>query len=574
MSVESTSTKNKTETKTNSSGDKPPKHLQKKIKHDPRYYMLNFWRHPNDATRNYDFETDEGKPLLYLTDKKSPLNPRNWGNINVLLFARGCLKTTGLVGISNWVLDMYPQTEISMTAPVEDQTNEFSDRFKEKVEESGIIEKRVKNNVSHQKFEGKIKDEKGQEHTVYSDLKIRSSYGEGDRLRGLHSHLGIVDEFQDVDEGTFSVFLEAIDQQVPSVGYFPAIFIIGTPKMKTSFFHDLWNLSDKKTWKQKQKEWIEQEESESYGFGDSEYTVKGWHIDQPNCPLHNEGSIQFKKRTYSERKFRNEVLAQFYSPEDDLLTDVDIRSIVNFENEPKRRRSETDTTISIGVDWGGGKGEDASDTVIVIGEDYSESKVDNYWGENIVDFVIHDVKFIDHDVGKRGELEKLEEFIMKYDADQVVVDEGYGSTRREDLQNGDGTFRGDGYDMVYGCIYGNIKNKEEVKWNDKDDKKFFTCNRTHMIESLVEDIKRGKIMIEGKGLDLKKPRTKGSKLENQLTAPYKEKKETPSGKKKLKVMSDRKDDAMHSLVYSWIGAYKLGSRRTLTRITTSNRKGY
>ncbi|MFL9708933.1 hypothetical protein, partial [Aeromonas veronii] len=78
------------------------------------------------------------------------------------------------------------------------------------------------------------------EYTSYSELKARSAWGEGDGLRGLHSHIGVIDEFQDVDEGTFSVFLEAIDQQVPGFPYFPTIFVIGTPKMAGSFFNTIW----------------------------------------------------------------------------------------------------------------------------------------------------------------------------------------------------------------------------------------------------------------------------------------------------------------------------------------------
>jgi len=72
--------------------------------------MRNAWQHPNDPTRGYDFYTDEGPPpedpderdedeeygdfLHYLAHEDGPLKPENWGDIVILNFARGCLKTT------------------------------------------------------------------------------------------------------------------------------------------------------------------------------------------------------------------------------------------------------------------------------------------------------------------------------------------------------------------------------------------------------------------------------------------------------------------------------------------------
>jgi hypothetical protein len=167
--------------------------VKKRIPHDPRLYLANHWQHPEDPSRNYDFYDETGENYLYyLADDEGPLNPRQWGDINVLKFCRGGLKTTTCVGIMNWGVGAYPNVEVDVTAPVKDQTGEVMDRFKGYVKQSGMDRFRTKNNVSHQKFERTV-DINGEDRLVTSDVKSRSSYGEGDSLRGLHGHIGVVD---------------------------------------------------------------------------------------------------------------------------------------------------------------------------------------------------------------------------------------------------------------------------------------------------------------------------------------------------------------------------------------------
>jgi hypothetical protein len=59
-----------------------------------------------------------------------------------------------------------------------------------------------------------------------------------------------------------------------------------------------------------------------------------------------------------------------------------------------------------------------------------------------------------------------------------------------------------------------------------------------------------------------------------LTAPYTDRTETSDGKKKLKVMADRNDDAFQAFVYMWIASERFGTRRTLTQVAARNRTGY
>lgn len=576
-----------------------PKPLQDAATKDPRLWIRNFLRHPERPRDRYDFwNGSKDEYLWYLVDPDSgPLNPENWGEINVLLFARGCLKTWSATSILGWGVDAFPTVEGAATAPVDDQRYEVIERFKEKVEQAGLDERREKNKLSHQKFKHNLVDETGDHFTSYSHVKSRSAWGDGDKLRGIHGHIGVVDESQDVDEGTFSTFAtEAIDREVPGVDYFPSVFVIGTPKMANSFFHKLWQMSDQKTWDadaeapegidretgrwksqtepdiflpQSMKDEIETKkerisELKSQSDPDEDliaefeadieelrgkgFTVRGWHIDQYNSPLHDEASIEFKRQTYPKKKFENEVLAHFYTPENDLLTNNDVWQALDDTEDFKPERQERSSTVVLGVDWGGGDGEGAAKTVVTILEVHPTDGEDVPNQKEVLYFDIFDPS-----MKKAEEREQIDEYMTAYDVDVAVVDEGFGTSDRETLQDDYG------HDNLFGCHFGHVKKKEEIVWNRfKNQRRFFTTSKTYVVEKFAEDFKNGNWMIPNDThMAFNAKQDKGTMLIDQLTAPYTDRKETSSGSKKLRVMSDRSDDIFDSFVYTWVAAEML-----------------
>ena len=592
-----------------------PPSIQQAAEKDPRVWIENFLRHPEDPRRHYDFwDGDKENYLWYLVDEKDgPLNPENWADINVLLFCRGGLKTFSATGISAWSVDAFPTAEGAATAPVDDQRYEVMDRFKEKVEQSGLDKKREKSKLSHQKFKHIVKDGDST-YTSYSHMKSRSAWGEGDKLRGIHGHFGVIDESQDVDEGTFSTFAtEAIDRSVPNIDYFPAVFVIGTPKMANSFFHKLWNMSDKKTWDanadapsdspREKGAWVQQEEPDDFlptslqdekqkhldridelqaadedhtetieklrdeiaSIRDKGFTVRGWHLDQENSPMHDDASVAFKRQTYSKKKFKNEVMAEFYSPENDLIVNDDVwnalDSNLGFVTEKQKKNS----TVVLGVDWGGGESEGAAKTVVTVGEHVpGEMEHDN--GQ----IYVRQLKILDSSLTARQEREKIDTLAEQFQADALIVDEGYNGASRQVLQDEYG------YDNCYGCQFGNVKKKEEIVWNRfNNEKRFFTANKTFMVQKFAEDFRNSEITLPEQGLNFSSKHDKGTKIIDQLTAPYTDRAEsTASGKKRLKVISDRNDDIFDSLLYVWIGVHRIGGTRKARQIFTDMRPGY
>lgn len=572
-----------------------PQELRERVPHEPTLWARNFLRHPEDPTRAYDFYDAEQEEFLhYLVDDSGPMNPENWGNVNVLLFARGCLKTFTCTTLLTWAIDCYPTIECAATAPRDDQRYEVVERFKQKVEQSGLDEKRSKNKLSYQQFKHTITDETGNKHTSYAELKSRSAWGEGDALRGIHGHIGVIDESQDVDEGTFSAFAtEAIDRSVPGVNYFPSIFVIGTPKMANTFFNKLWDMADKQSWNEDSTEWedigdgqvflpqplkerkeelnerideleeldsdneqliseLEEERDSLEGF-----TVKGWHLDQPNSPLHGQTEIAFKKETYSKKKYENEVLANFYSPENDLITNDDVWKNFIDERGWQSSRRYDDSTVVLGVDWGGGEGEGAASTVVGVAE----------VTEDTIDVLNLDV--LDSSLSFSDEVERIDTYMDQYEVDVAVVDEGYGDSERQQLQDKYG------HDNLYGCWFGNVKEKEEVKWNRfKNQKRFFTANKTYMVRKFSESFKNGVFSIPKEDLSFGSRRDLGTRIVDELTAPYTDRDETQSGKKKLKVISDRRDDIFDVFVYLWVAANKVQGTRTVREVGSHSMPGH
>lgn len=574
---------------------------QRQIQSDPRYYMRYNWRHPNDPSQKYDFRTNDGEPFTYITDDKGPLNPDEWANVNLLLFARGCLKTTSVLGITHWILDTIPNSEVFMTAPTEDPPiKEFVDKFKENLPPK-LEGNRVRNRQSHQKF--KWEYQKGKDvYEATTHLKTQTAHGGGETLRGPHCHAGVIDEFQDVDESAFSVFLEMIDREVPNRDEFPVIFLIGTPKMTNSFYHRMWKRSNQREWKPDEEEWEDQSDVGMYApeincdicgtpvgpqqdecpecdaeieadLSDA-FTIKGWHVDQYGSPLHDEGNIAYKRSDNSEKKFQNEVLANFYSAEDDLLSDGDVKSILYEDMGFRNSRIFDDSTVVFSVDWGGGGDESAADTTFTVGErvNIEDHAVDIPWADEVETNWFHFIiqhEFVDHDLGKKEETQKVREWITKYDPDLVLVDEGFGTTERQTLQE-------EYFDRLKGVMFGNVSTSEDINWNtnDADQRLFATVDKVYSSEMMVDTVKDGKFVLPKQDLSFGSEKASGNKLISQLTAPYKESKTTQSGKKKLSIEADRNDDAFDTFTYQHLGAVRMQQGPSLTSFSLKDRKGY
>lgn len=559
--------------------------LLRRLKHDPRAYVQALWRHPARPSDPYDFH-DENKStkLNYLLHDDGPLNPESWGTINVLLFHRGGLKTTTVNMIASWAHNMFLPVgfQTYLTAPRESPPiSGFMREFDTHVDETGMAQYRKKDNATEQVFELQREDD-GQSFKVSSTLQANSGYNP-DTLRGPHSHLGIIDEFQDIGKEAFDTYSHCIDREVPGVPYFPAIFIIGTPKATGSFFHTLWKKSDQKTWDADKLQWVQQSDPEDYSASaeiadeldlemDDEKAreVRGWHLDCYNSPMKSSGEIIQFKENNSKTKFRNEMEATFEDAESNLLSARHLQNeLYDTELTFRDGRQFEDSFVTVAADWGGGADEKAADTVVMVTEWVQHSD-----DPNDVEGIIRRLKFLDTELTPQRENEEVERALLSYNADQGVVDFGHGPKRFRDLQDGTGTM-GDGYpELIKACRYGGHSTGDQLKWDKNSGKRrYFTVDKTWAVESTVDAIKSGQFTLPANNLSFDTRDTKGGKIESHLTAQTKELKTTESGRKKTTITTarNRHDDAMDCFVFSWLARNKIEGLKVPSTVATSSR---
>jgi hypothetical protein len=555
------------------------------LKSDPRVWASTFLDHPDDPERSYDFHDTSGDTKLnYLLHDDGPLNPEQFGNINIIKFCRGGLKTTLTTLINAWALTMYPNVGIYMTAPRQGQVREFAERLDDKIRQAGVKRRRdVKtDNISRKVFELPVAKDDGGERIYKAKFQADSGWGQGDALRGPHSHIGIIDEFQDITRSSFETFMPAIDRELPDADWAPVVFIIGTPKEDGSFYSEMWRKSDQRHWDEETLTWRVTDERaeftpsddllEEMGMGDEDiegYEVAGWHLDAYNSPLHTPQQIARDKANFAPRKFVNEVEAQFYSPEDDLLS----RDILNqrfFADDGSfvRSRQNEETFVGMGVDWGGGHDKNAGVTAIAVVE------YDTF--DEFAEGTVLTVEALDAGLTPTDELAAVEDHINQYGVDACVVDYGHGHKQMMDLQDGNGPIDPRGYnDVVTGARFGNVGSKDDVTYEtDSGKRRFFSCDKTYQVERFVQCVRDGLFSCPSGGLTFDSEGSLGAQLVDHMTAPYKDYVQTTDkGTKKIRVQTNDSDndDLFDSLLYSLLAYEEVNTATTISSAATRSR---
>jgi len=556
------------------------------LKQDPRIWASTFLSHPDDPERSYDFHDTSGDTKLnYLLHDDGPLNPESFGNINIIKFCRGGLKTTLTTLIHAWALTMYPNVGIYMSAPRQGQVREFAERLDDKIRQAGVKRRReVKtDNISRKVFELPVAKDDGGERIYKAKFQADSGWGQGDALRGPHSHIGTLDEFQDMTRSSFETFMPAIDRELPDADWAPVVFIIGTPKEAGSFYQEMWSKSDQRRWDEDDLTWHVTDDRaeftpsddllEEMGMEDEEidgYEVAGWHLDAYNSPLHTPQQIARDKANFAPRKFTNEVEAEFYAPEDDLLS-REVLSTQFFDDTQSlcRSRQQEETFVGMGVDWGGGADKNAGVTAIAVTE--YESREDGISKGHVLT-----VDPLEQGLTPSDELAEVEDRINRYGVDACVVDYGHGVTQLHDLQDGNGPIDPRGYDdVVVGARFGNVGSKSDVTYeSDSGKRRFFTCDKTYQVERFVERVREGNLTCPSKNLTFDTSESRGALIVDHMTAPYKDYVQTTDkGTKKVRVQTDDvdNDDIFDALLYSLLAHEVVDTTTTVSAVATQSR---
>jgi hypothetical protein len=552
-------------------GDDVDAATKQRLRNNPPLWVRNALRHPLDPSRSYDFKTEDGEPLTHLLDDESWLHPDEWADINVLLLARGELKSTSTGWLATWAHDAFPQLHTYYIAPSNDQVIDYVEPIRQTyVEQASMGSRRVTDNKKNQVFKTYQRDDTGDVNPVLGRFQTDSGYSEKS-VRGKHSQLGITDETQDLSERVFNVFLPAIDMGLPDNDFFPTVFCIGTPKETGSFYHDLWERSDQRTWDAASNSWVKQSSVDPYTISaddvaelpgnveldgdEEEYTVHAWHVDWINSPLHSMADVARAKEMMGEMEFANEVLAQFYDPEDNLLAQSTIKACFDSSYNYRESPHNSDNTTVVVADWGGGSDKNASDTIFMAAEQIT-------YEDDSHEYVLLNIAFLDPDKRNREQIRTFERWLTQYDADVGLVDYGFGEQAMESLQHGDDTVDADGYmDMVSAVHYGNVKDKTDVKWveDDNGNQLFFTCDKSRNATRMVESIRDNEWVIpratnDSTGVTTATSDDDGVRLLEQATAPYKTLAETKTGQKRVDIETpgNQRDDSFDALTFVWL----------------------
>jgi hypothetical protein len=542
------------------------------LRRSPKLWVRNALRHPIEPSRPQDFKTANGTPLTHVLYDDSWLNPDQWGDINVLLLARGEMKSTSVGWLETWAHDAYPQLHSYVVAPSKDQVIDFLEPIKETyVEQADMDGRRENSNKTSQLFKTYVDHGDGDPDPVMGRIQSDSGYTE-ESVRGKHSQIGVFDEIQDFSKRVFNVALPAIDQSLPEADWAPTIFCIGTPKETGTLYHDLWQRSDQRTWDADAGEWVFQSEIDPYELtadevadlpGDldvsdtEKFTVHGWHVDWINSPLHDASDIARAKRTSDPMEFHNEVLAQFYDPEDNLLADDDVQAMLDESYDFRESPYDEDARTVVVADWGGGTDKNASDTVLLAAEEV-------VYEDDTTEYVVLDLAFLDpNENDTRDEIRTYEEWLQRFRADIGLTDYGYGTQAMESLQKGYDTVDPDGYlGTVYAAKYGNVADRTDIKWKENDDGEriYFTCDKGRSVTQMVESVRDRKWIVpestgSSTGVEIEHDGSDGVKLIEQMTAPYKTLREgTKTGQKSvvIETAGNHRDDAFDVFTLGWL----------------------
>lgn len=369
----------------------------------------------------------------------------------LLKCSRKVEKTETILNLLLYALNNIPYFKAVYTAPRQPTVSRFiEERFKGALRSSinrGCLLNNVKkDSVTHMTFDVGL--------DRLNHLYAYSGWGDAHSLLGLDADMVCIDEYQDMAAGSLSMIQEIVTQS-----RWKWVLVSGTAREEGSPFWKLWSKSTQNHWDPESEQWVSKNRNAD---GD----IVGFHMDQRIHPDVTKEDIDFKKQTYSTRKFINEVLGEFYSGGLKPLTLDTVLSCTNTALGTVDSVSAPDETF-MGIDWG------AETTVVIMRKD----------GTILNAFKI--------DSKASDEVAEIKRLILRFNCVQVVADLGYGARQIKELQEEFGT-------RVRSCYYA-TRPKTPFEFSKRDSNRnliyMITVDRTTYIEDLIDRFDRGQIQI-------------------------------------------------------------------------------
>jgi hypothetical protein len=385
---------------------------------------------------------------------------------------------------------------------------------------------------------------------------LYSAWAEADALRGISADALLRDEFQDWSDDAIANTDSSL-----SVSKYQIEFSFGTPKYAGTPFDKLWDFTDQRYFhtkcsgcgnyfmitldtfvhgymvrcpkchkeNDKRKSNVEGKWIPTKAVGKDGRV--GFHISQLIHPNISREDITRKQKEYSEARFKNEVMGEFYTGAALPLTEKEIidRCCVPYKELSMPHMIVPPKETFMGIDWGGRS--DVNDkgafTVVTIiskqGDQYKVERVER-------------VTYPDY--GKQ--VRYISDLIKLYNCVSVVADIGAGQVQCQMLQNEHG-------DKVKSCYYAANLQK---KLSYKDDIWMLSVDRDGFLEEIIDIITKGNLIIPWK--DPNKADWFIRHLCNTEVQTYTR---TGNYKRKFEKLNKSKpNDGLHSLNYAYIAS--------------------
>ncbi len=411
--------------------------------------------------------------------------------------------TETALNISLYFLKNYSNFTILHAFPRAEQASKYStDRLQQAIR---TAQKNSKGTSKLEELKSKIKGAKEAISSIQFHNEniyyIQSAWGQGDALRGIPADMLSRDEFQDWTDDAIANTNSCLDHSKYQID-----FAFGTPKDAGSKFEQLWLSSDQRYYHLKCpgcshyfvitldnfKTEFMVECPKCKKLNDKRIIMKdgkwiptvsgtkrvGFHVSQLLSPAITREQIALRQSEYSDARFRNEVLGEFYSGAGAPLTE---REVAERCGEPYKAMDFSsmiqmpDQTF-MGLDWGGRndkKDKGAYTVVTIISKNQKAGKYKLEYTERLTD----------------PDLEKQVSYIINliriFNSTSVVADWGFGQYQCQKLQKAYQS-------RVKSCFYStNIKNK--LKYDT--DTWMLSVDRNSFLEDIIEIVKRGNLVI-------------------------------------------------------------------------------
>lgn len=292
------------------------------------------------------------------------------------------------------------------------------------------------------------------EFTNGSILYMYSAKPDFESARSIPVDFAVIDEIQSTNVEAVPVLEEALAKS-----RFGKCLYIGTGSIVGDGWFKLWHGGDQKEWNDVTGTWVAKNPGS---------IVSSYHLSQSMAKDRLKEDLEYKKKTYTPRRYVNEVEGWWFGGAGKPLVELDITKL--FDNAMDFIPSDDvdhDFPIFAGFDWGGGT------------QAYTVAWIWQLVNKDVPRFKVLNVIRID-DADVEVQSDKAIELIEKYHVDKIVCDSGGGTHQTQKLSK---RYQ----DRVFKCHY--VPNSDEpLKIISR--KNQVHVDRTWLFDSMIDLIKR------------------------------------------------------------------------------------